>query len=112
MPLKRWLYPANWEQISDETRRAAGDRCEWCKAKNHHPHPVTGSRVVLTVHHLGIDKPDGTPGDPADKMDCRPENLVALCQRCHLKAERNLRFWKRVNGQLPLWPELEVPDDP
>ena len=39
------------------------------------------TRVVLTVHHIGID------GDSHDKMDCRDENLVALCQRCHLIAD-------------------------
>lgn len=43
--------------------------------------------VILTVHHIGVDKPDGTVGDPHDKMDCRPENLTALCQRCHLIAD-------------------------
>ena len=45
-------------------------------------------RVVLTVHHIGAAYPDGSPGDPHDKMDCRDENLVALCQRCHLLADR------------------------
>lgn len=44
-------------------------------------------RVVLTIHHIGVDYPDGMPGNPHDKMDCRPENLTALCQRCHLKAD-------------------------
>ncbi len=39
------------------------------------------------MHHVGVTKPDGTPGDPADKMDCRDENLLALCQRCHLLAD-------------------------
>lgn len=43
--------------------------------------------VVLTVHHIGIDRDDGTPGSPHDKMDCREANLIALCQRCHLKAD-------------------------
>lgn len=42
--------------------------------------------IVLTVHHA--DKcSDGTPCDPHDKMDCRPERLQALCQRCHLLAD-------------------------
>lgn len=41
-------------------------------------------RVVCTTAHLGTDHPDGTPGDKHDKMDCRPENLAFLCQRCHL----------------------------
>ncbi len=44
-------------------------------------------KVVLTVHHIGVDKPDGSPGDPEDKMDCREENLIALCQRDHLLAD-------------------------
>lgn len=46
-----------------------------------------GVKVILTVHHIGVDKPDGTPGDPHDKQDCRDENLAALCQRCHLRAD-------------------------
>ena len=44
-------------------------------------------KVVLTVHHIGITHPDGSAGDPNDKLDCRPENLTALCQRCHLRAD-------------------------
>lgn len=44
-------------------------------------------KVVITVHHVGVDKPDGTLGDPDDKMDNRSENLKALCQRCHLLAD-------------------------
>lgn len=45
-------------------------------------------RIVLTVHHIGIPKSDGSPGDPNDKMDCRRENLIALCQKCHFDADR------------------------
>ncbi len=45
------------------------------------------TRIVLTVHHIGIDDPDGRKGDPHDKMDVRPDNLAALCQRCHLLAD-------------------------
>lgn len=74
--------------------------------------------VVLSVHHKGVDKPDGTPGDRRDKMDCRDENLVALCSRCHLLADMDLniparkvtRIRKkkqriREQGQLELWKE-------
>jgi len=43
--------------------------------------------IFLTVHHIGVEQPDGSPGDMHDKMDCRPENLIALCQRCHLLAD-------------------------
>lgn len=45
------------------------------------------TRVVLTVHHIGAPKDDGSPGDMHDKMDCRDVNLIALCQRCHLLAD-------------------------
>lgn len=41
-------------------------------------------RIVLTTAHIGAPHPDGRPGDKHDKHDCRPENLLALCQRCHL----------------------------
>lgn len=69
------------------------------------------TRVVLTVHHKGVPKPDGSAGDPHDKMDVRDENLVALCQRCHLLADlalhtahaRDTRRAKRKAGQLALF---------
>lgn len=51
--------------------------------------------VVLTVHHIGVPKPDGSPGDPNDKMDSREENLIALCQRCHLLADLPHHLVKR-----------------
>ena len=52
--------------------------------ENSQPHPDTGSIAVLTVAHLGVPKPDGTPGDKHDKTDVRDENLAALCPRCHI----------------------------
>lgn len=83
MPLsaeKRALYPDDWPEVSLRIRERAGNRCEGspghypdCRAENGKAHPVTGSLVVLTVAHLNHD--------PAD---CRPENLRAMCQRCHL----------------------------
>lgn len=88
MPIRaseRARYPRNWRQISDRIRfvRAAG-RCECsgecgahdprrCAAVHGRPHPVTGSRVVLTTAHL-----DHTP------ENCDETNLAAMCQRCHL----------------------------
>ena len=77
MPIRaerRALYPSEWPLISLLMRVMAGWRCEWCNAWHGEPHPVTGSRVVLTVAHIIVD-------DPAD---VRPANLAALCQRCHL----------------------------
>ena len=86
--MERWRYPANWEEISLRIRERAQGACEWCGAKaGELIHGKPGTRVVLTVHHIGVSKPDGSPGDRHDKMDCRPENLVALCQGCHLMAD-------------------------
>lgn len=89
MTMNRALYPANWDEISAAIRWVrARHRCEWCGACEGEPNPVTGSRVILTVAHLGVPFPDGSPGDPEDKSDSRPENLAALCQRCHLNYDR------------------------
>lgn len=65
--------PEKWEETDPQTANAeAGHR--W-----------TGpTRVVLTTAHLGTAHADGRPGDKHDRMDCRDENLAALCQRCHL----------------------------
>lgn len=73
-------------------------------------------RIVLTVAHLGTPHPDGTPGDKHDKHDVRPENLAALCQKCHLDYDREdhvaaayaTRRRKRIEGGQP---ELPLPDE-
>lgn len=77
MPIReenRARYPRDWKAISLAIRERAGWRCEWdgCGARHGEPHPVTGSRVVLTVAHLN-HLPE----------DCRPENLRAWCQMHH-----------------------------
>lgn len=88
-PDNRHRYPKDWPAISQRIRfeRAAG-RCECegecghdhggrCEAVHGEPHPVTGSKVVLTTAHL-----NHTP------EDCRDEVLRAMCQRCHLSHDR------------------------
>lgn len=82
MPIRaseRARYPTNWSAISAAVRERASNRCEGsplypdCRAENGQPHPVTGSRVVLTTAHI-----DHQP------ENCDPANLRAWCQRCHL----------------------------
>jgi len=65
-------YPKTWPEISRSIRQRAGNCCEGCGAANGQPHPITGSKVVLTVAHL-----DHTP------ENCDPDNLKAWCQKCH-----------------------------
>jgi hypothetical protein len=84
MPIDYKRYPVAWKRISRLIRfRRAQNRCEWCGAENGLPHPVTGSRVVLTVAHLG--EPYAAGADKHDKLDIRAENLLAMCQACHLR---------------------------
>jgi 5-methylcytosine-specific restriction endonuclease McrA len=71
-PENRERYPKDWKAISLAVRKRAGHRCEQCDAENGQPHPVTGSRVVLTVAHL-----DHMP------ENCADDNLKAWCQLCH-----------------------------
>lgn len=80
MPMNRSLYPPDWEQISNHIRfERAGGVCEECGAVHGQPHPVTGSRVVLTTAHL-----DHNPAN------CTDDNLMALCQRCHLRYDAKM----------------------
>lgn len=119
MPMDRSLYPPDWVRISHRIRfTRAGGQCEWigengerCQAKHWEFHPITGSRVVLTTAHLGVPLPDGSPGDKRNTMDCRDENLMALCHLHHLALDRadhllaralNRRRQQREAGQLEL----------
>lgn len=82
-PENRARYPADWPEIARAVKERANWRCEGlppyesCRAEHGKPHPVTGSIVVLTAAHLN-HKPE----------DCRPQNLKAACQRCHLTYDR------------------------
>jgi hypothetical protein len=141
MPFKRDRYPDNWFSevrpaiLARATKLAqkvgVGDGntpcCEWCFAESGTPlasgatykkgkragQPVP---VILTIAHLGTPHPDGRPGDKHDKLDCRPENLAALCAPCHLLYDlpdhvehaRETRKRKRqeaikASGQTSLW---------
>lgn len=68
--MKSKQYPVDWERIARSVKEASDWCCEICGA--HHDMPP----YVLTVHHV-----DYNP------MNCDSNNLVALCQRCHLKVQ-------------------------
>lgn len=67
----RHKYPPNWTEIATGIKERAGWKCEAC-GNPHGPSPY-----VLTVDHV-VDH------DPANVSD---DNLVALCQRCHLRRQ-------------------------
>jgi len=94
MPINYKEYHPKWKLISWLIRvRRAGNRCEKCHAENYKPHPVTGSKVVLTVAHLDHDKRNN-----------RFWNLAALCQKCHLNHDikqhvDNRRYGRHWKGE-------------
>jgi len=115
--MRRELYPENWEEISAHIRftRAKGC-CEQCGARHgsliirsvKDPYRYVTydmdsdeyiymdgtkdgylteefdenpklTKVILTVHHIDFDKSNN-----------REDNLIALCNRCHLIADIHL----------------------
>lgn len=76
LPENKSRYPSNWKDIRKQILLRAHNCCEFCGRANHTMvlNEKTGKtvKVVLTIAHL-----NHTP------EDCRPENLRALCQRCH-----------------------------
>ncbi len=64
-------YPDDWKEIARRVKEEAGWKCIRCGHENDRK-----SGHVLTVHHL-----------TGEKRDCRWWNIVALCQRCHLRIQ-------------------------
>lgn len=88
-PSERARYPKDWREISRKIRERSGGQCECegecglhrttpgprrCTERHGEPAKWAKGKVVLTVAHLN-HVPE----------DCRPENLKAMCQRCHLR---------------------------
>lgn len=120
MPMDISRYPPGWRKISRTIRRIAGDHCEQCGISNGLPLPSgRPGKVVLTVAHIGAPLATGAgwrSGDKHDKHDVRRENLLALCQRCHLAIDledhiaharatrqRKKREQARLSGQIELF---------
>lgn len=80
-------YPPNWPEIAERIKRLARWRCEHC---GHKHDPARG--YTLTVHHL-----DG------DKANCSYRNLVAMCQRCHLRWQATWHPGQPFLFDPPLW---------
>lgn len=93
-PERLALYPTNWPEISQAIRVRSGGRCECmgecglhrdnpgprrCVERNGEPAVWANGRIVLTVAHLDHDP-----------RNCEESNLKALCQRCHLRYDKDL----------------------
>ena len=84
MPIDYKKYPKNWKELRDKILKRGKNQCELCPAENYKPHWKTGSKVVLTIHHINFDITDN-----------RLCNLIALCQRCHFKLDVGEKARKR-----------------
>ena len=84
MPCDYKKYHPQWKFIRVGILHRAENKCELCNAPNYKPHWKTGSKVVLTIHHIDYDINNN-----------KPYNLLALCQRCHNKLDMPLRIKNR-----------------
>lgn len=94
MPVDWSKYPDDWREIALAIREEADWQCECCGKQCRRPgEPFDTHRNTLTVAHYNHVE-----------MDCRPENLGALCAPCHLrydsKHHRETRKWKQKGGPL------------
>jgi hypothetical protein len=64
-------YPDDWKEISRACKEAAGWKCIRCGHANDQ-----ASGHLLTVHHLDMNP-----------SNCAWWNLLALCQKCHLRIQ-------------------------
>jgi len=89
MPCNYKEYHPEWKVISRSIiRDRAKNKCELCDAGNGKPHWKTKSKVVLTVHHIR---------ESLGKKNIDSLNLIALCQRCHLRLDLHKHIENRKN---------------
>jgi 5-methylcytosine-specific restriction endonuclease McrA len=86
MPMDRSKYPANWVEIAETIKDQAGWKCEKCGLQCRFPNEQFDThKRTLTVAHINHVE-----------MDCSPQNLVALCPRCHLAYDQTRKVMQRL----------------
>ncbi len=92
MPIDYKKYCKDWKTRSRFIRfYRAKNHCEKCGCENYKPHPITGSRVVLTVAHLDHNIKNNSFF-----------NLMAMCQKCHNNYDKDHRKETRIKKQQQL----------
>lgn len=128
-------YPKNWlNEIRPHILERAQNKCEWCGVDNYavgarDKHGVWHDEVAIHAMSAGVgddlfgDFPDMIKIvltiahiDNPDPMDCRHENLAALCQRCHLNHDRahhlsnaKVTRWQKRKAAIRESGQLELP---
>ena len=89
-------YPKDWPIIATRIKTLARWCCERCGVESMPDFPdehKLPDGTMLTVHHL-----DG------NKWNCEQWNLAALCQRCHLRIQAKVDFYRdTLDGTHSRW---------
>lgn len=86
MPCDWSKYPTDWIAIAAEVKTKSAWVCAKCGRQCRKPGEVFDTHVrTLTVAHINHVE-----------MDCRPENLVALCSGCHLAYDAPMKALRRI----------------
>lgn len=86
MPVDWSKYPDNWNDIAQGIKDDAGWKCEKCGRQCRQPgEDFDTHQRTLTVAHINHVE-----------MDCREENLVALCPKCHLEYDGYRKAMQRL----------------
>lgn len=89
--MKYERYPKNWEDLRKYVLRMSNYYCQFCGLDNGQIVKKRGKevKIILQIAHLDHDETN---------HDVKPNRLLALCQRCHLKydwAEKQARIFTR-----------------
>jgi hypothetical protein len=73
-------YSQEWDNyLKGQIRERDGYICQVCLK------PQKGLKRKLDIHHIDYDK-----------KNCDSDNLISLCQSCHMKTNRNREQWQSV----------------
>jgi hypothetical protein len=73
-------YPQEWNDIlKDSIRCRDSFMCQECGI---HQDELSGIFKKLSIHHIDYDK-----------ENCNPDNLITLCNSCHIKTNFNREYW-------------------
>ena len=77
-------YPLGWNKtFKEQIRYRDGYKCQICGI------PEIEHGRKLDVHHKDYDK-----------MNIKPENLISLCNSCHIKTNHNREYWKKYFNKI------------
>jgi 5-methylcytosine-specific restriction endonuclease McrA len=86
MPVDWSKYPEDWKLIAAVVKLQSEYRCQKCNKQCRAPDEEFDTHQrTLTVAHINHVE-----------SDCRPENLVALCPKCHLQYDSQRKVMQRL----------------